>query len=75
MDRTAIEVYAQNGDKKNACLLLDECSFNKKVNKSVGVARQWLGRVGRVENGQVRAFAALGKNNNASLINACLYLP
>lgn len=75
MDRTAIEVNAQIGDNKNACLLLDECGFVKKGDKSVGVARQWLGRVGKVENGQVGVFAALCNNNDASLINARLYLP
>lgn len=75
MDRTASQVNAQIGDKENACLLLDESGFVKKGNKSVGVARQWLGRIGKVENGQVGVFAALCNNSDASLINARLYLP
>jgi SRSO17 transposase len=40
-------------------LLLDESAFAKKGEKSVGVARQWNGQLGKVENSQVAVFAAL----------------
>ena len=42
---------------------------------SVGVARQWCGRLGKVENCQVGVFAALSCRNHVTLINTRLYLP
>lgn len=75
MDRVAQQVDEQIGDVQDACLLLDETGIAKKGDKSVGVARQWLGSEGKVDNGQVGVFAALCKGSDASLINARLYLP
>ena len=40
-----------------SCLLLDESGFEKKGEHSVGVARQWNGRLGKVDNCQVGVFA------------------
>jgi len=42
---------------------------------SVGVARQWCGRLGKVENCQVGVFAALSCRTHVTLINTRLYLP
>jgi len=38
-------------------LIVDETGFVKKGTDSVGVARQYCGTVGKVENGQVGVFA------------------
>lgn len=75
MDRVAQQVNEKIGHSDEAALILDETSIAKKGNKSVGVARQWLGSVGKVDNGQVGVFAALCKGADASLIDARLYLP
>ena len=75
MDRVAQQVDDQIGDPNEAALIIDESGIPKKGDKSVGVARQWLGSVGKVDNGQVGVFAALCNNGDASLINARLYLP
>jgi len=75
LDQVAEQVNAKIGNIDNAALLIDVSGIAKKGNKSVGVARQWLGSVGKVDNGQVGVFAALCKNTDASLINARLYLP
>lgn len=75
MDRVAMQVDEQIGDSNNTALIIDESGIAKKGDKSVGVTRQWLGSVGKVDNGQVGVFAALSKNVDASLINARLYLP
>ena len=40
-------------------LVFDESVFAKKGDKSVGVARQWNGWLGKTENSQVGVFAAL----------------
>lgn len=56
-------------------LLIDETAFSKKGSDSVGVARQWNGRLGKVDNCQVAVFSALTDPDHASLIDTRLYLP
>jgi len=56
-------------------LILDESAFAKKGEASAGVARQWNGRLGKVDNCQVGVFATLCREERASLIDARLYLP
>jgi SRSO17 transposase len=75
IDRVAQQVNEKIGDPNDAALILDESGIAKKGEKSVGVARQWLGSVGKVDNGQVGVFAALCRNGDASLVDARLYLP
>jgi SRSO17 transposase len=55
--------------------LIDEVSFVKKGRQSVGVARQYLGSVGKVDNGQVAVFGALSTQNYYGLADAALFLP
>ena len=43
--------------------------------QSVGVARQWCGQLGKIENCQVGVFAALGRGTEATLIDERLFLP
>jgi SRSO17 transposase len=73
LDRVSSNVDELIGDPKEACLLLDESGFVKKGKKSVGVARQWLGCVGKVDNGQVGVYAALCKGKEIALINTRLF--
>jgi SRSO17 transposase len=74
MDQVAQEAnHLLGGDE--SCLLLDESGFEKKGEHSVGVARQWNGRLGKVDNCQVGVFAALGLGTRAALIDYRLYLP
>ena len=47
------------GGKPTSCLLIDESSFPKQGDRSVGVARQWTGRLGKVDNCQVAVFGVL----------------
>lgn len=56
-------------------MIIDECCFRKKGEKSVGVDRQWNGRDGKVDNCQVGVFAALSDGRIASLTNVRLFLP
>jgi SRSO17 transposase len=74
MDQVAQEVNQLLGGD-GSCLLLDESGFEKKGEHSVGVARQWNGRLGKVDNCQVGVFAALGCGTRVSLIDFRLYLP
>lgn len=56
-------------------LLIDETGFPKKGRDSVGVGRQWCGRLGKVDNCQTAVFASLGKGSMATLIDTALFLP
>ncbi len=75
MDQVAITADSQIGDIYDSCLLIDESSFAKKGKASVGVGRQWLGNLGKVDNGQVGVFSALCKEEDVALIDTRLYLP
>jgi SRSO17 transposase len=72
--RIAVETDAVLGGA-TAVLIFDESAFAKKGNASAGVARQWNGRLGKVDNCQVGVFATLCRGEMASLIDARLYLP
>lgn len=63
------------GDQEQTGLLIDESAFAKQGKMSVGAARQWLGRVGKVDNGQVAVFGVLAKNRFSLPIDVRLYLP
>jgi SRSO17 transposase len=56
-------------------LILDESGNPKQGDKSVGVARQYCGRLGKVENCQVGVFVAYAKAGQTTLIDKRLYLP
>lgn len=56
-------------------LVLDESGWEKSGKKSVGVARQYIGNVGKISNGQVGVFAALSKADKVGLVGGRLYLP
>ncbi len=56
-------------------LVIDESSFPKKGKSSVGVARQYCGQLGKVDNCQVAVFGSLCWNNLSSLVQTRLYLP
>lgn len=63
------------GDDTEAGLLLDESCILKKGDHSVGVQRQWAGRVGKIENCQVGVFASLANGDEFALIDFRLFLP
>jgi SRSO17 transposase len=55
-------------------LIVDETGFVKKGTKSVGVARQYSGTAGRVENCQVGVFLAYAAPNGHAFLDRELYL-
>jgi len=60
---------------EGAILVVDETGFLKKGRHSAGVARQYSGTAGRVENCQVGVFLAYVSNHGHTLIDRELYLP
>ena len=75
LDQVAREADRHLGGSESSCLLIDESSFQKKGSSSVGVDRQWSGRLGKVENCQVAVFASLAQGVSSTLIDTRLYLP
>lgn len=75
LDQVALEADALLGGTDESALLIDESGITKKGNKSVGVARQWNGRLGKVDNCQVGVYAALSRGSHSTLIDTRLYLP
>jgi SRSO17 transposase len=56
-------------------LIVDETGFLKKGAHSAGVARQYTGTAGRIENAQVGVFLAYASPTGHALIDRALYLP
>jgi SRSO17 transposase len=56
-------------------LVVDESSFLKCGNKSVGVARQYLGSEGKIANGQVAVYLSYASSRGHTLLDTRLYLP
>ena len=59
----------------DGALIFDESGFVKKGQDSIGVARQYCGTIGKVDNCQVGVFAAYVSENGYSLIDKQLFVP
>jgi SRSO17 transposase len=58
-----------------AVLVMDGHAAPKKGDDSCGVARQWCGRLGKIDNCQVGYFVAFVAKRGKALVDARLYLP
>jgi SRSO17 transposase len=56
-------------------LVVDETGFLKKGTKSCGVARQYSGTAGRIENCQIGVFLGYATKIGRALVDRTLYLP
>lgn len=75
MNQIAQKAEATLGGTAETGLYVDESSYVKKGDASVGVQRQYCGRLGKVENCQVGVFLALGRGVRAALVDFRLFLP
>jgi len=73
--RDDVLAYARERLGEGGVLIVDETGFLKKGEKSAGVARQYSGTAGRIENCQVGVFLAYQTPRGHALIDRALYLP
>jgi SRSO17 transposase len=59
----------------NGVLVFDPSAFPKKGTESVGVQRQWCGRLGKVDNCQVGIYMGYASSLGHALVGFRLYLP
>jgi len=68
------QIGAELGEA-DGVLVFDPSGFAKKGATSVGVARQWCGRLGKVDNCQVGVYLAYVSRREHALVDVRLYLP
>ena len=77
-DRLLIEELAQQIGRElgesDGVLVFDPSGFKKQGKESVGVARQWLGRLGKIDNGQVGIYLGYVSRKEHALVDVRLYL-
>lgn len=78
--RTGFDVVAMDTSEvfesfDQVALLIDESSHSKKGECSVGVARQYCGNIGKVDNCQVAVYGAQSAEKHYGIIDTPLYLP
>ena len=69
------QLVADEMGDPDGVLMFDETGFVKKGKDSVGVARQYCGTLGKVENGQVGVFAGYASRQGYALVDKRLFLP
>lgn len=70
----ARQVGSQLGEA-DAVLVFDPSAFPKHGTESVGVKRQWCGRLGKLDNCQVGVYLGYVSRREHALVDVRLYLP
>src|SRR5215218_542350 len=69
------DYVAEHLGAPDGVLIVDETGFLKKGEHPAGVARQYSGTAGRIENAQIGVFLAYASGKGHALIDRELYLP
>jgi SRSO17 transposase len=69
------QYVAEELGEADGILIIDETGFVKKGAKSAGVARQYSGTAGRIENQQIGVFLAYTSSRGCAFIDRELYIP
>jgi SRSO17 transposase len=69
------DTIADTKPAPDAMLTIDGCCMPKKGKESVGVARQYCGRLGKVDNCQEGVFIGYTSDRGYGLIQTRLYMP
>ncbi len=75
MLQTYHQQVAEEMGASDGVVIVDESGFRKKGEDSVGVARQYCGNLGKVDNCQVGVFAAYASRQGYALVDKRLFLP
>src|SRR5712692_6423533 len=70
--RSQVKRHLGQGD---GVLVFDPSGFAKSGHESVGVARQWCGRLGKVDNCQVAMYLGYVSRKGHTLVDQRLFLP
>lgn len=73
-DELARQIGSQLG-RPDGVLAFDPSGFPKSGKQSVGVSRQYCGRLGKVDNCQVAVYLAYVSSQGHALVDSELYLP
>ena len=68
-------MVAEDLGEPSGALLFDESGFVKKGDESIGVAKQYCGSLGKVENCQVGVFAAYVSSQGYAFLDTRLFIP
>src|ERR671933_654374 len=71
LHRYIVDYFADD----DAVIVIDETGFLKKGRMSAGVARQYSGTAGRIENAQIGVFLTSASPHGHTLLDRELYLP
>jgi SRSO17 transposase len=66
---------AEDLGSPEGALIFDESGFVKKGQESIGVAKQYCGTIGKVDNCQVGVFAGYVSENGYALVDKRLFIP
>jgi SRSO17 transposase len=69
------DYVAEHFGDAGAVVVIDETGFLKKGRMSAGVARQYSGTAGRIENAQIGVFLTYASRRGHTLLDRELYLP
>ena len=70
----AVEVGSELG-QDDGVIVFDPSAHKKCGHDSVGVQRQWLGRLGKIDNCQVGIYMGYASRQEHALVDVRLYLP
>jgi SRSO17 transposase len=73
--QTLLDQVGQQLGQGDGVLVFDPSAFPKSGRESVGVARQWCGRLGKVDNCQVAIYLGYVSAHGHTLVDLRLYLP
>jgi SRSO17 transposase len=73
--QTLLAQVGQQLGQGDGVLVFDPSAFPKSGRESVGVARQWCGRLGKVDNCQVAIYLGYVSAHGHTLVDLRLYLP
>ena len=74
LEELASQIGSELG-QDDGVIVFDPSGYKKCGHDSVGVQRQWLGRLGKIDNGQVGIYMGYASRKEHALVDVRLYIP